>query len=39
MLADLPPAQVLFIVEDRAAVVEMWRAAGYVCLQCAPGEF
>lgn len=39
MLADLPPAEVLFIVEDRTAVVEMWRTAGYVCLQCAPGEF
>jgi phosphoglycolate phosphatase-like HAD superfamily hydrolase len=39
MLADLAPAQVLFIVEDRSSVVEMWREAGYVCLQCAPGEF
>ena len=39
ILADLPPAEVLFIVEDRSAVVEMWRTAGYVCLQCAPGEF
>jgi putative acid phosphatase of HAD superfamily subfamily IIIB len=39
MMADLPPAEVLFIVEDRSAVVEMWRTAGYVCLQCAPGEF
>jgi FMN phosphatase YigB (HAD superfamily) len=39
MLAGIDPAHVLFIVEDRASVVEMWRAQGFVCLQCAPGEF
>ena len=39
MLADLDRTQVLFIVEDRSSVVEMWRAQGFVCLQCAPGEF
>ena len=31
--------RVLFVVEDRSRVVEMWRAEGLVCLQCAPGEF
>jgi hypothetical protein len=39
MLAGIDPAHVLFIVEDRTSVVEMWRAQGFVCLQCAPGEF
>ena len=39
MLAGIDLASVLFIVEDRSSVVEMWRAQGLVCLQCAPGEF
>jgi len=39
MVADLDRDRVLFIVEDRSSVVEMWRAEGFVCLQCAPGEF
>jgi len=39
MLADIDRTRVLFIVEDRSSVVEMWRAHGFVCLQCAPGEF
>ena len=39
MLAGIDRASVLFIVEDRRGVVEMWRAQGFVCLQCAPGEF
>jgi hypothetical protein len=38
MLADIDRTRVLFIVEDRSSVVEMWRAQGFVCLQCAPGE-
>lgn len=29
----------LFVVEDRKSVVDMWRAAGLVCLQCAEGDF
>jgi len=29
---------VAFIVDDRTRVVEMWRAEGYVCLQCARWE-
>lgn len=31
--------KVLFAVDDRASVVEMWRAQGLVCLQCAKGDF
>lgn len=39
MLRGLDKRRVLFVVEDRTRVVEMWRAEGLVCLQCAPGEF
>jgi phosphoglycolate phosphatase-like HAD superfamily hydrolase len=39
MLEGLDRATILFVVEDRASVVEMWRAEGLVCLQCSPGEF
>jgi hypothetical protein len=39
MLAGLDRSRILFVVEDRDRVVEMWRAEGFVCLQCAPGEF
>ncbi len=31
--------QPLFVVDDRDRVVDMWRAAGLTCLQCAPGDF
>lgn len=27
------------VVDDRNSVVEMWRAQGLTCLQCAPGDF
>ncbi|MFS4580902.1 polynucleotide kinase [Phaeobacter sp. C3_T13_0] len=27
------------IIDDRSSVVEAWRDAGLVCLQCAPGNF
>lgn len=27
------------VVDDRSRVVEMWRARGLTCLQCAPGDF
>lgn len=30
---------VLFVLEDRNQVVEMWRAEGLTCLQVAPGDF
>ena len=39
MLAGMDRSKILFVVEDRAGVVEMWRSEGLVCLQCAPGEF
>lgn len=29
----------LFVLEDRQRVVDAWRAAGYTCLQVAPGAF
>jgi hypothetical protein len=34
-----PTFDVWFAVDDRKSVVDMWRANGVVCLQCAPGEF
>jgi hypothetical protein len=30
---------VMFVLEDRKQVVDMWRRLGLTCLQCAPGEF
>jgi len=39
MLAGLNRSKILFVVEDRSGVVEMWRSEGLVCLQCAPGGF
>ena len=39
MVAGVDKRKVLFVVEDRSRVVEMWRAEGLVCLQCAPGDF
>lgn len=29
----------ILVVEDRAKVVAMWRAAGLICLQCAGGNY
>lgn len=28
-----------FMIDDRLQVVEMWRSRGFVCLQCAKGDF
>jgi predicted secreted acid phosphatase len=39
MLSAIDKSKILFVVEDRIRVVEMWRSEGLVCLQCAPGEF
>jgi len=39
LLSALDKSKILFVVEDRSRVVEMWRSEGLVCLQCAPGEF
>lgn len=30
---------VLFVVDDRKRVVDMWRRIGLTCLQCAEGDF
>jgi hypothetical protein len=39
ILQQLDKSKILFVVEDRSRVVEMWRSEGLTCLQCAPGEF
>ena len=39
LIQHLEKSKILFVVEDRSRVVEMWRSEGLVCLQCAPGEF
>ena len=39
ILGTLDKTKILFVVEDRSRVVEMWRSEGLVCLQCAPGDF
>lgn len=39
VLQGMDRSKILFVVEDRSRVVEMWRSEGLVCLQCAPGEF
>lgn len=32
-------ARVLFVIEDRDRVVDMWRSSGYKCLQCKKGDY
>lgn len=34
-----PRYDVLFVVDDRQKVVDMWRSEGLVCLQCDKGDF
>ena len=34
-----PHYDVLFAVDDRQQVVDMWRKVGVTCLQCAKGDF
>jgi hypothetical protein len=34
-----PRFRVLFVLDDRTQVVEMWRALGLTCLQVADGDF
>jgi hypothetical protein len=31
--------EILFVLDDRRKVVDMWRSLGLTVLQCAPGEF
>jgi len=39
MLHGLDKSKILFVIDDRSRVVEMWRSEGLVCLQCALGDF
>ena len=39
MLRGIDKDKILFVVEDRSRVVEMWRSEGLTCLQCAHGDF
>ena len=39
MLHGIDKDKILFVVEDRSRVVEMWRSEGLTCLQCAHGDF
>lgn len=34
-----PQYDVVFCIDDRKSVVDMWRRLGLVCLQCAEGNF
>lgn len=38
-LDALGASRVLFTIDDRQSVVNMWREAGITALQCAPGDF
>ena len=31
--------KILFVVDDRQSVVDMWRANGVTCLQCKKGDY
>lgn len=35
----IPRYHILFVIDDRKQVVDMWRARGHTVLQCAPGDF
>ena len=35
----IEPAEILFVVDDRDAVVKMWRMKGLKCLQCQKGDY
>lgn len=37
LVQGLDKSKILFVVEDRSRVLEMWRSGGLVCLQYAPG--
>ena len=36
---NIGDANVLFVIDDRSKVVEMWRDMEYKCLQCQKGEY
>ena len=31
--------EILFVVDDRQSVVDMWRTSGITCLQCKKGDY
>lgn len=35
----LPQFEPYFVIDDRKQVVDMWRRRGFICLQCAEGDF
>jgi len=37
--ASIPKDRVLFVLDDRQQVVDMWRRNGLTCFQVAPGDF
>ena len=37
--AHIPKDRVLFVLDDRQQVVDMWRRNGLTCFQVAPGDF
>lgn len=40
LYSKLPPKdQILFVLDDRQKVVDMWREEGLTCFQVAPGNF
>lgn len=39
VLNSLDKKRVLFVIEDRKRVVDMWRRNGIFCFQCSDGEF
>lgn len=39
VLKYIKEAPILFVVDDRDAVVTMWRQLGYKCLQCQKGDY
>ncbi len=39
MLRKIGKDNVLFVIDDRKSVVDMWRSEGLLCLQCAEGNF
>lgn len=38
-LDEVGKENILFVVDDRQQVVDMWRANGIMCLQCADGKY
>ena len=39
LLENIEIEDVLFVLDDRNRVVDMWRSLGLKCLQCEPGDF